>query len=362
MRKRCRGVTTGWITVALTYFVTQWAMGQDRCADILTSGVHNTYQSIKKDNAKSQYKAALCDEASSLNTANPNGSLDVNVIDIVDIKAGGGNSTVSDLRRKYCTQNSGEMTDDDFQSIVRITIDPYIVENWRACMDSHGQGLYGNVDVNDKDIIFTLMWQGFAGVSSATVKDTPQVAGVTCPRRSIVSGQTLRDQVSVSQLCRRKGNGAVTFLVNTTAGSRTLKLSPIIKSSNPNVPAPAVKEYLPAAEPGVANLKVQVQRIDMGGQYHMRIIFTTPPVGGNVLAYNLIQVYGYQMKVGGRVDVPPSVFPMIPGHWAPGDVGSFEFDLPKQMSDPSQGWNVRFELGTAAAAWPSPNLLTGSPL
>src|SRR5579862_9898711 len=101
--------------------------GQDRCADILTSGVHNTYQNISKNNEKSQYKNSLCDESSALNTSNPNGSGEVNVIDIVDVKGQGGNSTVSDLRRKYCTQNSGDMSDDDFQSLVRITIDPYIV-------------------------------------------------------------------------------------------------------------------------------------------------------------------------------------------------------------------------------------------
>jgi hypothetical protein len=44
----------------------QSAYAQDSCGDILTSGVHNTYQRVDKNDAKSAYKNALCNDKSSL--------------------------------------------------------------------------------------------------------------------------------------------------------------------------------------------------------------------------------------------------------------------------------------------------------
>jgi hypothetical protein len=58
--------------------------------------------------------------------------------------------------------------------------------------------------------------------------------------------------------------------------------------------------------------------------------------------------------------VASPVAPIL-GHWRVGDKVTFEFDLPKQFTDPSQGWIVKFCVGQADNCIPSPNLLVGVP-
>jgi hypothetical protein len=330
---------------------------QDQCGDVLTSGVHNTYQSISKSNVKSSYKDQLCDEQSSLNTSASGGGGSISVFGIGDASGQGGNSTVNDLKSRYCKINTGDLSDDDLQSLMKITIDPNIVENWRECMDSHGVGLFGNIDVNGPAVVFTIEWRGIAGLNSVRVKGSPQLDGVKCQTTPIASGAVLTNKVPLSESCQRVGNKAVTFVVNTTGGAKTLKLG----AKQPPGNQPGVLRYRPSDPALKVDLKVIVFKSQLGNETHLRVVFTVPPVAGLVTSYNMIEVYGFEITQGGRIDLPPQTFPTINGRWARGDVATFELDVPNQFSDPSKGWEVRFGVGSSAALYPSPNLLMGNP-
>jgi hypothetical protein len=57
-------------------------LGQDKCSDVLVSGVHNTYQNISKEQAKSSYVHDLCDESSSLNQGSSGGSGSISILGV----------------------------------------------------------------------------------------------------------------------------------------------------------------------------------------------------------------------------------------------------------------------------------------
>jgi hypothetical protein len=345
--------------------------GQDRCGDILTSGVHNTYQNISKTNAKSSYQQALCDQ---LNTSNSTGSstnAGVSVLGYGDLTFGNANSTANTLYHKYCEGSNQEMSDDDFHSLVQITIDPTIVENWKECMASHGQGMYANVDVNGADLLFSVEWLGFGGVSTSKITNSPKITGAVCKEPPLVKGTVLQDQVLVTELCQRQGDDTVTFVVNTNRGSQSLKIPAPRKST-----IAAAQRYRPAdpSIPAAAAMNIEVSRRDLGGLYELAVSFTVPPAPPNAVnpyLTDLIKIWGGQRTFPSAtvkytpvapIPLPPSTFPDVHGSWKTGDRVNFIVEVPKQFSDPSQGWIIGFCAGTNKGCFPSPNLLMGSPI
>lgn len=344
---------------AIAGILSHGALGQDKCSDVLVSGVHNTYQSISKEQAKSSYVHDLCDESSSLNQGSSGGSGSISIFGVGQGSGGGGNKTLSDMRKKYCSQNSGDMSDDDFHSLIQVTIDPFIVQNWKECMQSQGKGLYGNVDVNGNDVLFTIEWQGFAGVSSVKVTKTPQVTGALCRSPSITSATVLQDRVDVTELCNRLGDNAVTFVVNTSAGAKTLKIGPRRQMETAHAvryrPSDPTMGWVPA-------MKLTVERSEMSNQTHLKVDFTVPPPPFSNYSYKQISIYGFQLTPNGRMDLPSGTFASRVGDWQPGNQISLSLDVPSQFADPQQGWFTVFCIGSPAGCLPSPNLLAGIPI
>jgi hypothetical protein len=262
------------------------------------------------NSAKSSYNHALCDEHSSLNDKSSTASGGINAIGYGDANFNSGSKDVQDMKSKYCQQDSGEMSDDDFRSLVQVTIDPFVVQNWRECMQSQGKGLYADVDVNGQDVIFTFQWQGFAGVNSVTVDNSPQVTGAVCAQPNIKAHTVLLDRVDVTELCHRLGDSAVTYVLNTSGGAKTLKLSPR--------PKPQVSQsvrYRPS-DPMISALPAMnliVAKSQINGQTHLRISFVIPPPPSSSpnFLYRTISVYGFQLGPNKRFDLPPSTFQTI---------------------------------------------------
>jgi hypothetical protein len=355
------------LVLVVTLLIASSVDAQDMCSDILTSGVHDTYQNINKDSEKSQYQQNLCDTSSSLNQNGTSAGGGISIAGIGDANGNYGNTNLSDLRHKYCSGASGSMSNDDFQSLVKVTIDPFIVQNWSECMASEGKGLYGNVDVNSNDLLFTLEWQGFGGVNTATIDKPAQITGATCDSAVLTKGVILQDRVPLTEICHRLGDNAVTLVLNTNRGSKVLRLGPPIKLDLTHSAS-----YVPS-EAGIAvPLSATVHRDDLGAEYAYEVSFIVPPAPkppAVVVPFNLITIYEFQIPPSTpanlwtqRVDLPASTYPSVQGDWKPGDRVTFRVKVPKLLADPSKGWDLVFCVGAVAACYPSPNLLMGSPI
>ena len=366
----CRFVTT---LLALT-LASARIQAQDQCNDILKSGVHDTYQSISKENAKQAYKTALCDEHSSLYRHDNSANGAITAYGYGDGSGGFSNQTLSDMRSRYCADTHTQISEDDFKSLAQKTIDPLVVQNWNECMQHQGRGLFGNVDVNGSDVIFTIEWRGLDGVNSATVIDAPQISGVTCQELTIRKDLTLND-TSISQLCRRNGKDAVTFVVNTNRGPKTLKLSAVKESSDEHV---ARYEATGPVTPASPAMNVVVTRTNHDDSDHLDITFQAP---SSQHALEWIRFGAHRGDPNGPFcpgnpppsncpftpfeQVPVSTFPQTTGHWNSGATVTVAVDVPKQYSDATRGWELHFVIGYGNGNKPgqtyyaSPNLLTG---
>lgn len=139
-------------------------------------------------------------------------------------------------------------------------------------------------------------------------------------------------------------------------------------AGQPSNPSPSVTEGCKRSLFGSGspnNMDTTVARTDMGEQVHLVISFKAPKASSVVRApFDLIKVYGSQKvgSVGGRkltANLPASTYPYFHGKWNPGDCVTISVDVPKQYSDPVQGWTLTFCIGSTNACVPSPNLLEG---
>jgi len=132
-------------------------------------------------------------------------------------------------------------------------------------------------------------------------------------------------------------------------------------------PLPSQRYKLPDL-PSMARMNIVVVKNDLGDQYRLDVSFTVPavPTPGRPYPFNLITIYGLQLYGPNRSlrhMLLPSTFAPITGNWATGDPVTFSINVPKEFSDASQGWEIRFCIGSSAVGClPSANLLTGSPI
>ena len=155
-------------------------------------------------------------------------------------------------------------------------------------------------------------------------------------------------------------------MINTSAGSKALKLEEIPDTSQRAAPV----RYRPAPEQNTwsSAMRTLVSRTDNGESNHFIVEFVVPnppTIPGPPMNYpfNLITVYGFQISGMMRNDLPLDTVPSRTGSWKPGEKVTLEFDLPKQFADPTLGWDLRFCAGSkAAGCLPSPNLLQGFPI
>ncbi len=358
------------ILVSISAFVS--CNAQDQCGDILTAGIHNTYQQISRDDSRAAYQQALCDQNSSLYNSQSSTGGGISVFGIGGADAQHGQQEVNNLYHSHCENQQKQLSDDDFNSLVEVTIDPNIVDNWRECMQANGKGLFANVDVNGAALTFTLDFEGLPGVNEAKILANPQVQGAVCSSSQFRAGIKLAAKVDKTELCERLGRNSVTFVVNTSAGSKTLKLAAL-----PDLTPRSVK-YRPhdMSSPAFDNLNTIVTRTPGSLEDKLVIQFELPntlPIPRGLalpLTFHRILVYGSQNFPAGPGrpfpewnPLPESTFPHVDGTWKTSDKVSITVDIPKQFSDPSQGWDIRFcVMDSSSGCDPSPNLLLGTPI
>lgn len=139
--------------------------------------------------------------------------------------------------------------------------------------------------------------------------------------------------------------------------------------SAPRATPGSAVSYRPALgdRPSKNDMDSVVTKADLGDHFQLSIKFTAPQASTRVPApFTLIKVYGYQRTgpPGTRATpLPVTTFPYFDGSWSPGDQVQITVDVPKQYSDPGEGWGLTFCVGSAnGACIPSPNLLTGKPV
>jgi len=118
------------------------------------------------------------------------------------------------------------------------------------------------------------------------------------------------------------------------------------------------------ATPSTNDMNSIVTKTDEGDHVQLVITFTAPKATQwNPAPFDLIKIYGSQ-HVGPASSrpkmLPASTYPYLHGNWNPGNRITITLNVPKEYSDPKDGWNLTLCIGTEnAGCIPSPNLLTG---
>jgi len=106
------------------------------------------------------------------------------------------------------------------------------------------------------------------------------------------------------------------------------------------------------------DLDVAITRNVAGDKYHYRLDFPAPPAK-RIASSDSVQIYGFRRTVTGANPAPP--IPTASGRWLPGDPVHLEFDVIKQFTDSSSGWDLHLCIGTRSLCIPSTDLLEVKP-
>ena len=98
---------------------------------------------------------------------------------------------------------------------------------------------------------------------------------------------------------------------------------------------------------------VGVQQTDVGNQSLMKVSFIVPDVPN--YTFDTIKVYGMRFLGTQRSD--DRNYPTLHGRWKPNDPVEFSVRVPKEFTDPSEGWNLTLCVGSTQSCYPSSNLL-----
>ena len=115
-----------------------------------------------------------------------------------------------------------------------------------------------------------------------------------------------------------------------------------------------------------ASMHILVARSDAGDHYDFTVDFQLPaklsdlPASAAMDHFDTISLYGFRMTDTEKKSMKQR-FPTQHGSWSPGDAVQLKFQLPKENSDPEQGWHMHFCAGVARQCIPSPNLLDPVP-
>lgn len=319
-------------------------LAQDSCKDILVSGVHNTYSKATSGSEPSYLYHALCDNRGGSTSQGNSAGGGVNYAGI-GLNFNSGSQSASTFQSSICSKEENSVSSEDYDSLMTATVDPGIVQNWKECMEGRN-GLFANVDVNDDQVTFTLEWKAFGGLNEVTVTSPPNAFGVTCPNSIIKPGLVLKGSVQVTDLCRRTDNGPVTYVVNTTAGSKTLKLSKV-KGQDYGPPMPqAVQVTITARKTASWNPNA----------WEYDGFFIVPSPGPAASSFNFWRL-GRTTIINGEKSYGEGGHQ--DGDWQTGDHVSFQVFFPKNAIDPNQGNEARFCVGVKGAGGQlSDNILT----
>jgi hypothetical protein len=109
--------------------------------------------------------------------------------------------------------------------------------------------------------------------------------------------------------------------------------------------------------PPITATMVTLQKVDAGDNYIFHVSFVVPNAPS--YTFNTVKIYG--MQIVGNQRSNEVDYPSKTGNWRPGDHISFSQEVSKTRTDPSQGWDLTFCVGSPVSCYPSPNLLRLAP-
>jgi hypothetical protein len=98
---------------------------------------------------------------------------------------------------------------------------------------------------------------------------------------------------------------------------------------------------------------LSVEQSDVGKSYDLKVAFLVPEVPN--YTFDLITVYGARFVGDQRSD--NATYLSLHGTWKHDDRVEFAVRVPKERTDPADGWNLTFCVGSSASCVPSSNVL-----
>jgi len=138
----------------------------------------------------------------------------------------------SDLKTNYCSDNSKDLSQSDFEWLTRKVASEAVLSAWLKCLNRGGLNL-DVIEVGGNEVLLTALWQATGGVTSVPVSSF-DASGAQCSSPFAV-GQNLIAGLPVYSNCTRSGGPALLILAvknsaGAEAGSQAAILPPLTRA------------------------------------------------------------------------------------------------------------------------------------
>ncbi|HWA90617.1 MAG TPA: hypothetical protein VG889_11310 [Rhizomicrobium sp.] len=193
------------------------------CRDVLVYAAHNLYQNLSTHSMQSDLRDAMCASQGSSSGGSSSWGGGIEVFGYGGLNADSAKSQYSAVQSNLCKSSGSKLSNSDYDFVLKNIVDHDSVDAWRDCTSQGGKGLRGKIELNDTDLILSVWWNaGFdVATTTATSSSISGVEGCTMPWPA--SG-TVIGSAEQTMVCKRKGDEAVTYALNSSKGSLVLKL------------------------------------------------------------------------------------------------------------------------------------------
>lgn len=186
------------------------------CREILESGIRNTYSLNRGGDFRRSFSSGFCSSNMQSGKSSSGGGIDVTIpVDGFPLGLGGNYSQkdAKSLQSNLCKNENGQLSDNQYEQVLRLVADPNIVSAWSACQQSQG-GLLINGNMRDAtNLVIELQFRNLGNVHETTLTSKPQVVGAVCPDLPWDKGTIINGSRQYAQ-CSRLGTSPVSFIVN----------------------------------------------------------------------------------------------------------------------------------------------------
>jgi hypothetical protein len=186
----------------------------DDCDAILDQGIRNTFTQLNTNDLKTAVSNSVCNSNSwgSSGATGAGGGVKFPINGIpIGVNANYKNDTAQSIKNDSCSNGSGNLSDQNYSSVLSMIADPNIVNAWSQCKAT---GLFLNGKINGDTVILEVKFRPVGPVTSATVNSTPTIFGARCDNPVINAGTKLT-AASIIQACMRVGTQPITVVINT---------------------------------------------------------------------------------------------------------------------------------------------------
>ncbi|TLU70658.1 hypothetical protein [Lichenicoccus roseus] len=235
--------------VAILGLIAAPMRAQAQCSEILEHGLYNTYQSLKTNDLKSAMAQGLCQSSENTSSGGQGGGggLTIPIYGVpIGISGNYETSQAESIKNSSCQNGQTSLSDQNYLSLLSLTVDPEIVKAWSACQQQGG--LYIDGILNGSQLIVEFRFRPMGILSQSRFVDNPTITGADCSQFP-KTGDTINN-VSHQYLCYRHGTDAVTILANDDSSGAAQFLIPAVISAPPLapvIPTQMTCRYVPVA-------------------------------------------------------------------------------------------------------------------